>query len=147
MSSLTASTNRLLGLSRFFFPGSSTLSILLPIYPSSFPRTSSNHLSLASRVFSPNRPTCAGAVPLMYSFLILSVRVTPNDKRNIFNTLPMFSNYSVCSAQFCTFASFRNHQVLHGLPTRRKEPFPAGNFFECLRFIETSFVCLIPICS
>ena len=29
-----------------------------------------NHLGLASRTFSPNRPTCA--VPLMYSFRILS---------------------------------------------------------------------------
>ena len=46
MSSFTASTNLLLGLPRFLFPGSSILSILLPVYPSYF-------LSdLASRVFS-----------------------------------------------------------------------------------------------
>ena len=56
--------------SHFLFPGSSILSILLPIYPSSFLRTCPNHLSLASRVFSPNRSNCA--VLLMYSFLILS---------------------------------------------------------------------------
>ena len=56
--------------SRFLFPGSSILSILLPIYPSSFHRTCPNHLGLSSRVFSPNRSNCA--VLLMYSFLMLS---------------------------------------------------------------------------
>ena len=50
------------------------LNSILPI--SSFLRTCPYHLSLASRVFSPNRPTCA--VPLMYSFLILSILVSPS---------------------------------------------------------------------
>ena len=73
MSSFTTSINLLFGLPRFLFPSNSILSILLPIYPSSFLSTCPYHLSLASRVFSPNRPTCA--VPLMYSFLILSILV------------------------------------------------------------------------
>ena len=51
--------------------------------------TSPYHLSLASRVFSPNFPTCA--VPLMYSFLILSILVTPNENRNIFNSATSIS--------------------------------------------------------
>ena len=62
--------NLLLGLPRFLFPDSSILSILPPIYPSSFLRTCPNHLSLASRVFS-KPSTCA--VPLMYSCLIKDV--------------------------------------------------------------------------
>ena len=77
MSSFTTSINLLFGLPRFLFPGNSILSILPPIYPSSFLRRCPYHLSLASRVFSPNFPTCA--VPLMYSFLILSILVTPNE--------------------------------------------------------------------
>ena len=57
---------------------------VLLLYPLSFLRTCPYHLSLASCVFSPNRPTCA--VPLMYSFLILSILVTQvNENRNIFN--------------------------------------------------------------
>ena len=80
---LTASINLLLGLPHFLFPGSSILSIVLQIYPTYFLLTCPNHLSLASRVFSPNRPICA--VPLMYSFLILYILVTPNENRNIFN--------------------------------------------------------------
>ena len=68
MSSFTTSINLLFGFPRFLFPGNSILSILLPIYPSSFLRRCPYHLSLASRVLSPNFPTCA--VPLMYSFLI-----------------------------------------------------------------------------
>ena len=84
MSSLTTSINLLFDLPRFLSPGSSILSILLPIYPSSFLRTLPYHLSLASRVFSPTRPTYA--VPLMYSFLILSILVTPNDNRSIMNS-------------------------------------------------------------
>ena len=61
MSSLAASLYLLLGLPDFRFLGSS---IVLPIHPSSFLRTCARHHSLASCVFSPNRPTCA--VPLMY---------------------------------------------------------------------------------
>ena len=50
ISSLTASRSLLVGLPRFLFPGSSHLSILLPIYPSYFLHTCINHLSLASSV-------------------------------------------------------------------------------------------------
>ena len=57
MSSFTTSINLLFGLPRFLFPGNSILSILLPIYPSSFLRRCPYNLSLASRVFSPNFPT------------------------------------------------------------------------------------------
>ena len=89
MSSFTTSINLLFGLPHFLFPGNSILSILLPIYPSSFLRRCPYHLSLASRVFSPNFPTCA--VPLMYSFLILSILVTPNENRNIFNSATSIS--------------------------------------------------------
>ena len=85
MSSFTTSINLLFGLPRFLFPGNSILSILLPIYPSSFLCRCPYHLSLVSRVFSPNFPTCA--VPLMYSFLIilLSILVTPNENRSIYS--------------------------------------------------------------
>ena len=89
MSSFATSINLPLCLPSFFFPGSSILSILLLIHPSSFLRTSPNHLNLASRVFSLNRPTYA--VPLMYSFLILSILVTPNGNRNIFNSATSIS--------------------------------------------------------
>ena len=89
MSSFTTSINLLFGLHRFLFPGNSILSILLPIYPSSFLRRCPYHLGLASRVFSPNFPTCA--VTLMYSFLILSILVTPNENRNIFNSATSIS--------------------------------------------------------
>ena len=75
--------------SLFLFPGNSILGILLPIYPSSFLRRCPYQLSLASRVFSPNFPTCA--VPLMYSFLILSILVTPNAKCNIFSSATSIS--------------------------------------------------------
>ena len=89
MSSFTTPINFLFGLPRLLFPGNSILSILLPIYQWSLLRTCPYHLSLASRVFSPNRPTCA--VPLVYSFLILSIRVTPNENRNIFNSATSIS--------------------------------------------------------
>ena len=93
MSSRTASINLL---PRFLFPGSSIVSILLPIYPASFLSIWPNHLSLASRTFSPNRPTCAA--PRMYSFLILSILATPNDDLNI-------SNYAASSSTSCLFVS------------------------------------------
>ena len=60
----TTSINLPFGLPRFLFPGNSILSILIPIYPSSFLRRCPYHLNLACRVFSPKLPTCA--VPLMY---------------------------------------------------------------------------------
>ena len=48
MSSFTTSINLLFGLPRFLVPGNFILSILLPLNPSSFPRTCPYHLSLAS---------------------------------------------------------------------------------------------------
>ena len=89
MSSFTISINLIFGLPRFLFPGNSIISILLSIHPSSFLRTCPYHLSLASRVFSPNRPTCA--LPLMYSFMIVSILVTLNENRNIFNSATSIS--------------------------------------------------------
>ena len=80
ISSLTAFINLRFGFLRFLFPGSSILSILLPIYPLSFLRTCPNHLSLACHV-SP-KPNLHS---LIYSFLFLSIIVTPNENRNIFN--------------------------------------------------------------
>ena len=97
MSSFTTYRNLLLGFPHFLFPGSYILSILNPIYPSSFLRTCPYHLSLASRVFSQNFPT--RAVPLMYSFLILSILVTPNENRNIFN-----SATSICTSCHSEFS-------------------------------------------
>ena len=92
MFSFTTSIYLLLGLPRFLSPDSFILSILLPIYTSFFLRTCPYHLSLASRVFSPNRPTCA--VPLMYSFLILSILFTPIENCNVFNSAT--SIYASC---------------------------------------------------
>ena len=54
--------------------GRSILSILLPIYPSSFLRTCPNHLSLASRVFS--NPSHLRCPSVMYYVLIMSILVT-----------------------------------------------------------------------
>ena len=96
-------------LMRFLFPGNSILSILLPIYPSSFLRRCPYHLSLASRVFSPNFPTCA--VPLIYSFLILSILVTPNENRNIFN-----SATSISASCLFVSATVSNPYNIGGLP-------------------------------
>ena len=89
MSSFNTSINLLFGLPRFLFPGNSIHRIRLPIYPSSFLSTWPYHLSIACRVFSPNRPTCA--VPLKNSFLILSILVTPTEKPNIFNSATSIS--------------------------------------------------------
>ncbi|XP_068170159.1 MTOR-associated protein MEAK7 isoform X1 [Antennarius striatus] len=81
-SSLTTSINLLFGLLLGLLPGSSKLSILLPIYSLSPLWTCPNHLSLASLTLSPKPLTCA--VPLMYSFLILSFLVTPRENLSIF---------------------------------------------------------------
>ena len=89
MSSFTTSINLLFGIPRFLFPCNSILSIILPIYTSSFLRRCPYHLSLASRVFSPNFPTCA--TPLMYSFLLLSILATPDGNSNIFNSATSIS--------------------------------------------------------
>ena len=66
---------------------SHNMPIILPLYMSKPPQ---------SRVFSLNRPTCA--VPVMYSFLILSILFTPNDNRNNFNSATSIS-------AFCLFVS------------------------------------------
>ena len=58
MSSLTTSINLLFGLPRFLFPGNSILSILLPIYPSSFLRTCPYHLSCLSCFLSKPSHLC-----------------------------------------------------------------------------------------
>ena len=50
--------NLLFGLPRFLFPGNSILSILLPIYPSSFLRRYPYHLSLASCFLSKPSHLC-----------------------------------------------------------------------------------------
>ena len=108
MSSFTTSINLLFGLSRFLFPGNSILSIRLPIYPSSFLRRCPYHLTLASRVLSPNFPTCA--VPMMYSFLILCILVTPNENRNIFN-----SDTSISASCLFVSATVSNPYNIAGL--------------------------------
>ncbi|KAF7653156.1 hypothetical protein LDENG_00086470, partial [Lucifuga dentata] len=81
MSSFTTSINLLFGLPLGLLPGSSNLSILLPICSLSLLCTCPNHLSLASLTLSPKHLTCA--VPLMYSFLILSILVTPKENLSI----------------------------------------------------------------
>ena len=95
--SLTASINLLLGLPRFRFlaaPSSAYFSRYYSQHISSVHVP--NHLSLASRTFSPNRPT--RAVPLMYSFTILFILVTPNKNLSIFN-------YVTSSSASCLFVS------------------------------------------
>uniref|UniRef100_A0A8C4Q084 Uncharacterized protein n=1 Tax=Eptatretus burgeri TaxID=7764 RepID=A0A8C4Q084_EPTBU len=96
MSALTASINLIFGLPLLLQPGGSILSILVPIYSASLLCTRPNHLNLASLTLSPSRPTCA--VPLIYSFLILSILVTPNENRSIFNSL-------TSSTDSCLFVS------------------------------------------
>ena len=70
VSFLIASRDLLLGRPTSLFPGSSILSILLPIYPSSF-------------------------LPLMCSFLILSNLVTRSENRSTFNSAALLS-FSQC---------------------------------------------------
>ncbi|KAF7708794.1 hypothetical protein HF521_017851, partial [Silurus meridionalis] len=91
MSFLTTSKNLLLVLPLFLLPGGSILSILLPIYPMSLLCTCPNHLNLTSLTLSPKRPTCT--VPLINSFLILSILITPNNL-NIFSSAT--SSFTSC---------------------------------------------------
>ena len=79
MSPFSASINRLVCLPLLWQLHPQRPSPNIPII---FP-TCPNHLSLDFLVFSPNRPTCV--VRLIYSFLILSILVIPNENRNIFN--------------------------------------------------------------
>nr|XP_057942759.1 uncharacterized protein LOC131138124 isoform X2 [Doryrhamphus excisus] len=77
-------------------PGSSKRSILLPIYSLSLLWTCPNHLSLASLTLSPRPLTCN--LPLMYSFLILSIPVTPNVNLSILIS-------AISSSASCLFLS------------------------------------------
>ncbi|KAF7708492.1 hypothetical protein HF521_017549 [Silurus meridionalis] len=91
MSFLNTSINLLLGLPLFLLPGGSILSILLLIYPMSLLCTCPNHFNLASLTLSPKCPTCA--VPLLNSFLILSILITPKENFNSFSTATSSSTY------------------------------------------------------
>ncbi|KAL7870153.1 hypothetical protein SRHO_G00076500 [Serrasalmus rhombeus] len=62
--------------------GSSISNILCPIYPLFLLNTCPNHLNLASLALSPNCSTFT--VPLICSFLILSILVTPNENLSTF---------------------------------------------------------------
>ncbi|KAF7692621.1 hypothetical protein HF521_010231, partial [Silurus meridionalis] len=84
MSSLTTFIYLLFGLSFLLLPGGAILSILLPIYPMSLLCTCPNHLNRASLTLSPKPTTCT--VPLISSFLILSILDTPNENLNIFSS-------------------------------------------------------------
>ena len=68
------------------------VSILPLIYPLSVHSTCPNHLNLASLTLHPKRPTYA--VPLMCSFLILSILVTPKENLNSFKS-------ATCSSASC----------------------------------------------
>ncbi|XP_054648940.1 uncharacterized protein LOC129190355 [Dunckerocampus dactyliophorus] len=110
MSSFTTSINLFFGLPLGLLPGSSKLSILLPIYSLSLLWTCPNHLSLASLTLSPKPLTCA--VPLMYSFLILSFLVTPRENLSIFISA---TSSSVSCLFFIDTVSRRNN--IAGLTT------------------------------
>ncbi|XP_060797735.1 D-serine dehydratase isoform X2 [Neoarius graeffei] len=92
MSSLTPSMYLLFGLPHFHLSGSSILNILLPTCSASLLRMCPCHLSLISLSLIPKLSTCA--VPLMYSFLILSNLVTPIANLNILNSAT--SNFASC---------------------------------------------------
>ena len=117
MSSLAASTNLLVCLHSFLFPGRPILSILLPIHPSYFLRTCPSHLSRAFRVFSSYHSTCAVAV--MYSFLILSILVTPYENRNIFNSATSIS----ASCLFISATVSNPHNITGSIATLCSFPF------------------------
>ena len=90
MSSLTASIDLILSVPvSSFLSALSSASIRLPILYQAF-FLSTNHLRLASRTFSTNRPTYAAL--LMYSFLILSPNETstlpPPAPPPVFSTVP-----------------------------------------------------------
>ena len=74
-SSFTSAINLLFGPALDLLPGSSNPIIFLQIYPLSLLCTCLNHHGLAALTFSPKCLTCA--VCLMYSFLILSILVSP----------------------------------------------------------------------
>ena len=91
----------------------------LNMYTSSFLHTRTNHLSLASRVVS--KPSHQCAVPLMYSFLILSILVTPNEnlqRCHLRLCLPFFVSATVSNPLHCWSQShfhmtfFSDHSIL-----------------------------------
>ncbi|KAI5628667.1 Fc receptor-like protein 5 [Silurus asotus] len=91
LSSLTTSKNLLLGPPLFLFPDGSILSILLPIYHMSLLCTCPNHLNLTSLTLSPKRPTCA--VPIINSFLNLSIILSLNENLTSFNSATSSFNF------------------------------------------------------
>uniref|UniRef100_A0A3P8WWC6 Protease associated domain containing 1 n=1 Tax=Cynoglossus semilaevis TaxID=244447 RepID=A0A3P8WWC6_CYNSE len=109
MSSLTTSIYLLFGLPLFLLPGSSISNILLPMYPLSLLCTCPNHLNLASLAFSPNLPVCV--VPLMTSFLILSILVTPKENLSIF-----ISSTSSSTSCLLLIATISKPYIMAGLP-------------------------------
>ncbi|KAF7686956.1 hypothetical protein HF521_015349, partial [Silurus meridionalis] len=94
----------------FLLPGGSILSILLPICAMSLLCTCPNHLNLTSLTLSPKHPTCA--VPLINSFLILSILITFNKNLYIFSSAT-FSSTS-CLLLNATVSNLHN---ISGLTT------------------------------
>lgn len=68
----------------FLLLASSILSILCPVYLLSLLCTCAKYPSLASLTLSPNRSTRPAS--LIYSFLIVSILVTPSENLGIFNS-------------------------------------------------------------
>ena len=88
MPSFTTSINLLFGHTRFLFPGNSIISIIHPIGPIPIifpPYMSIPPQSCLSCFLSKPSHLCS---PLMYSFLILSIIVTPNENRVTSSNLP-----------------------------------------------------------
>ena len=110
MSSFTISRNLLFGLPLFLFPGNYIFIILLPTYSWSLLMICSYHLSLPSLIIILNRFTLT--VFLMYSFLILSLLVTPIANLNIFT-----SATSVSSTCFFVTGTVSSQYTFSGLTT------------------------------
>ena len=89
--SFTTSKNLLFGLPLFLFPYNSISITFLPTFSWSL-MICPYHLSLPSLIFIPNHSTLT--VPLMYSFLILSLHVTPTANLNIFISATSISSTS-----------------------------------------------------
>ena len=110
VSSVITSKNLLFGLSLFLFPGNFISITLILTYFWSLFIACPYYLSLFSLIFIPNRSTLA--VPLMYSFLILSFLVTPIASLNIF--ISATSIYSTC---FFVTATISSPYTIAGVPT------------------------------
>ena len=92
MSSLVKSIHLLLGLPLFLLPGTAIFIILFSSQHSSLFFTCPYQHSLAFQSLSPS--SAISAVPLTYSFLILSFLVTPTAHLTIFNSAT--SNFPAC---------------------------------------------------